>query len=67
MGGTDVIPYLEKVIAMDPGNPYLQERLEQLLHPAVPNLPEEDVSEVAAEPAEPVAESRPIPICGISR
>lgn len=67
LGGTEVIPYLEKVIAMDPGNPYLQERLEQLLHPAVPNLLDENASDAAVEPAEPVAEARPIPICGISQ
>jgi hypothetical protein len=61
----DSIAYLEKVIAMDPDNPYLQERLEQLMHPAVPEpLPADtlDAGEVAIEP-----EAEAAPICGISQ
>ena len=59
----DSIAYLEKVIIMDPDNPYLQERLEQLLHPAVPELLEaEEDAEAALK-----SESSPIPICGTSQ
>lgn len=57
------IAYLEKVIALDPENPYLQERLEKLTHPVpapVPAaVPEETEGEQAAEPRLP-------PICGTS-
>lgn len=58
----DRVPYLEKVIAMNPGNPYLQERLEQLRHPAV-------VEPAESQPEPPVevgVQPEPIPICGIS-
>jgi hypothetical protein len=61
--------YLERVIALDPDNPYLQERLEQLRHPAVPEpAPEEGAEAGAAEPgaAEPQPVAKPIPICGIA-
>jgi hypothetical protein len=64
----DSITYLEKVIVMYPDNAFLQERLEQLLHPAVPGLLEaEDDAEAdleavtASQPG-----SNPIPICGTS-
>lgn len=63
---TEVIPYLEKVIVMSPGNPYLQERLEQLRHPAIPSLMEDETGEPAEDPATPRVESRVVPICGIS-
>jgi hypothetical protein len=71
-----LVPYLEKVIEKEPDNPYLQERLETLLIPAVviPVSTEEPVAEggtgeeavaemVAAEAPAP----KPIPICGISQ
>jgi len=61
----DSIPYLEKVIAMNPGNPYLQERLEQLQHPAVPELMEADP--LIVEKAVTGTAHKPIPICGISQ
>ena len=65
----DSIAYLEKVIIMDPDNPYLQERLEQLLHPAVPELPEAEADAEAGVEGEavPQSESEPIPICDISQ
>ena len=53
---------------MYPNNAFLQERLEQLLHPAVPELleAEEDAeADLEAVPA-PQPESNPIPICGTS-
>jgi hypothetical protein len=58
------IAYLEQVIAMKPDNPYLRQRLEKLLRPAAPEPPEETAAEGVE--AAPEAESRPIPICGIS-
>jgi len=60
----DSIAYLEKVIVLYPDNAFLQERLEQLMHPAVPELleAEEDPEAVPA----PQPESNPIPICGTS-
>jgi hypothetical protein len=65
----DSIAYLEKVISMDPDNPYLQERLEQLLHPAVPGLLEaqEDTEAGQEGGAAPQPEPNPIPICGTSQ
>jgi hypothetical protein len=79
---SEAIPYLEKVILMDPENPYLQERLEQLMHPAVPPQAEEGLAgeeSGAQDPgatqgpgiadgteAAPAEPPRPIPICGIS-
>ena len=71
MGEDDLVAYLEKVIAMDPENPYLQERLDKLIHPPVPSLLEDDAA-VDAENSgeEAVAHTAPprreIPICGIS-
>jgi len=62
--GPDSIAYLEKVIAMNPENPYLQERLEQLLHPPVPEPPEADPGEQGEVVAEPKPD--PMPICGIA-
>jgi hypothetical protein len=64
----EAIAYLEKVIVMYPANPYLQERLEKLRHPAVIVEPE-----ASGEPVDQAAEageeepSAPIPICGISQ
>ncbi|MBT8048163.1 MAG: protein-tyrosine-phosphatase [Xanthomonadales bacterium] len=66
-GETNVVPYLEKVIAMDPENSYLQQRLEKLLHPAVPTLLEESAGPGAGESAAEDEDTGPeIPICGIS-
>lgn len=64
----EAIAYLEKVIVMYPANPYLQERLEKLRHPAVIVEPEASGEPVdqAAEAGEEVP-SAPIPICGISQ
>jgi hypothetical protein len=64
----DSISYLEKVIVMYPGNAFLQERLEQLLHPAVPELLEAEENAEAGLEAAPVPQpgSNPIPICGTS-
>jgi hypothetical protein len=74
VGETDRQAYLEQVIALDPQNPYLQERLEQIMHPPVPE-PVEAESEDAAggesdnggDPANAAAPARAIPICGISQ
>jgi hypothetical protein len=60
----ELIPYLEKVIALDPENAYLQERLEQLRHPAVPELLEEDAGMAGDATLEPGP--KPVPICGTS-
>ncbi len=59
-----LIPYLEQVIAMDPNNSYLQQRLQQLQNPAVPELLEADAG--AADQSSPQPVIREIPICGIS-
>jgi hypothetical protein len=68
--------YLEKVIGKDPDNPYLQERLEILLHPVTPEPDDTEktaasggVGEMATEETA-TAETptpEPIPICGISQ
>jgi hypothetical protein len=60
---SELIPYLEKVIALDPGNAYLQQRLEKLLHPVVPELLEEGAG-LTADPATPEPGPKPVPICG---
>jgi hypothetical protein len=62
----DSIAYLEKVIAMNPGNPYLKKRLGKLQQPAVPESVEADGQEAAAD-AVAEAQEKPIPICGISQ
>ena len=67
MDQAKVIPYLEKVIAMNPANPYLQERLERLQHPPVPDLMEDSAPETAEGLVEPEPAARQIPICGISQ
>ena len=59
-----LIPYLEKVIALNPDNAFLQERLEQLQHPAAPVLLEEEAGLAGDTTLEPGP--KPIPICGIS-
>ncbi len=66
-GEEETIPYLEKVIAMNPGNPYLQERLEKLQRPVIPE-PEQPETESTgdAEAAPPAPEVRPIPVCGMT-
>lgn len=58
------IAYLEKVIAMDPDNAYLRERLDKLQNPPVPELLEEDAGLAGDTDLEPGPE--PVPICGIS-
>ena len=63
---TDSIAYLEEVIALNPGNPYLKKRLGILQHPAVPESVEPDGQEAAAD-AVAQAQEKPIPICGISQ
>ncbi len=70
------VAYLEKVIETQPANPYLQERLENLLHPINQELVErseteaesgaEDESGTEAVTAE-IPAPDPIPICGISK
>ena len=62
---SELISYLEKVIALNPGNAYLQERLEKLLHPAVPELLEEG-AEPAGDPDTAEPGFKPVPICGTS-
>jgi len=72
-GEQDKIAYLEKVIELDPGNPYLQERMELLRRPRVPE-PAEPVgvsgAGIASDGGEPTSGGEPapppIPICGIS-
>jgi hypothetical protein len=65
----DSIAYLEKVITMDPDNPYLQERLEKLMHPAVPELLAEETDQAGDAPEQSGTEPEPdpVPICGISQ
>lgn len=60
-----LIPYLQQVIAMDPDNRYLQQRLEQLQNPAVPELLEADAGAADQISLQPPA-TKSIPICGIS-
>jgi hypothetical protein len=60
------IEYLEKVIAMAPDNPYLQERMEKLRHPVVADATAEDSADTPAEGEVVAAEPpKPVPICGI--
>jgi len=61
---SELIPYLEKVIAMDPDNAFLQERLEKLQHPVVPDLLEEDAVMSGDTNLEPGP--KPVPTCGTS-
>ena len=67
-GEAELMPYLEKVIAMNPDNPYLQERLEKLQHPAVPEVTEvAEADPAAGEEAGTAPVEKSIPICGISQ
>ena len=72
----ELVAYLEKVIETQPDNPYLQERLEILLHPVIiePVVRDEtsvqNGTEVAPGEGTATAETptpKPIPICGISQ
>ncbi len=73
-GDQETIAYLEKVIGLAPGNPYLQERLELLRQPPVPE-PEVSLGESGAANPPDGGEAAgnvelmpaPIPICGISK
>ena len=60
----DTIAYLEKVITMNPDNPFLQERMEQLMHPVVPELLEAEAGQAVDVESQPEPEPKPIPICG---
>jgi len=60
----DRISYLEQVIALDPGNRYLKQRLEKLQQPAGPELLEEDAGMAGDDTLEPGP--KPVPICGTS-
>lgn len=62
----DLVAYLEQVIEMAPDNAYLQQRLEKLLHPPVPELLEESADEAAESGMEEAPAVEPEPICGIS-
>lgn len=62
----DLVAYLEQVIEMAPDNAYLQQRLEKLLHPPVPELLEESADEAAESGMEDAPAVEPEPICGIS-
>jgi len=62
------IEYLEKVIARDPNNPYLQERMEKLRHPLLGEAATtESVGAVADGEVLAEAPAKVIPICGISQ
>lgn len=62
----DLIAYLEQVIAMNPGNAHLQNRLQRLRQPPAP-VPAE-VDDVEGEEAtQPEDSPEPMPICGISQ
>jgi hypothetical protein len=63
----ETVPYLEKVIAMNPGNPYLQERLEKLQLPVASEPGQAGTETTAEAEAEAIPEARPIPVCGISQ
>jgi hypothetical protein len=65
MNDDDLVAYLEQVIQMYPDNPYLQERLEKLMHPAVieSGTGEGGEGENTPEPAS----VRVPPICGSSQ
>ena len=63
----DKIPYLEKVIAMNPDNPYLKRRLQKMTQPAPLEAVETAAPEAASvEDAESEPEAIPVPVCGIS-
>jgi hypothetical protein len=74
-----LVPYLEQVIKADPDNPYLQQRLKNLLNPPLPEPADETVSGVDNKPSGDATSSgnvevagqepapQPMPICGISQ
>mgnify|MGYP006899819969 CR=1 FL=1 len=62
-GSDDLIAYLEQVIARDPDNPYLKERLARLQQPEAP--PAESEPEESGE-VEAAGDAVEMPICGIS-
>ncbi len=66
-GADDRVAYLEQVIARDPGNPYLRERLARLQQPEIEVVAAEPDGDEAVEEegAEPVDRTE-IPICGTS-
>jgi hypothetical protein len=59
-----LIPYLEKVIALDPENKSLKDRLQELRQPPLPVIPEQDAGLAGDTDLEPGP--KPMPICGIS-
>jgi len=59
----DVIPYLEQVIELDPGNKYLKQRLLKLRQPPAEPAESSNSGETVAEGEEAPAD---IPICGTS-
>lgn len=66
-GSDDLIAYLEQVIAKDPSNPYLKERLARLQRPEPPAPEPAPEDEEKAEDSEaPPADTVEVPICGIS-
>lgn len=67
MNGEDLVAYLEKVIEMNPDNPYLQERLEKLMHPAVIEAENGEDGESEKTPEPEPASARVPPICGSSQ
>jgi hypothetical protein len=72
------IAYLEQVIQLNPENPHLRKRLEQLLQPPIPELPTPELptDETLAAEGQPGVESEPpaveppvapqVPTCGIA-
>ena len=62
-GSDDLVAYLEQVIARDPDNPYLKERLARLKRPEAP--PAESEPEESEE-VEAAGDAVEMPICGIS-
>jgi hypothetical protein len=59
-----LIPYLEKVIALDPENKSLRDRLQELRQPPLPVIPKQDAGLAGDTDLEPGP--KPMPICGIS-
>jgi hypothetical protein len=65
-----VIPYLEKVVALQPGNKHLQRRLEQLRHPPESQPATggaQDDQAPAGEEEDQEVPAVDVPICGISQ
>ena len=68
-GGGDRIAYLEKVVAQNPDNPYLRQRLKLLREPppqAEQPAPETDIAAASDADGAAVEAVEPMPICGIS-